>query len=88
MDTRDPDVVLQRRVAAGEAVLIAQPLPDPLRRVPLLRRCRLVCREDRVDHGDQRPELGMIDRLRPYIVERRRCSSLFIKQYRAAVIFI
>ena len=35
-DTPLPDVVLHYGVAAGEAVLVAQTLEDPLRRVPLL----------------------------------------------------
>jgi hypothetical protein len=46
----DADIVLQHRVAAGEVMLVAQPLEDPLRRVPLLHRPRPVCLQDRVDH--------------------------------------
>ena len=34
----DPDIILHHRVAAGEAMLVAQPLEDPLRRMPLLHR--------------------------------------------------
>ena len=36
------DIILHSRVAAGEAVLVAKPLPDPPGRMPLLRRRRIV----------------------------------------------
>jgi hypothetical protein len=51
-------VVLHDGVAAGEAVLGAQPLVDPLGRVPLLGRRRAVVVQDPVDDGGERPEPG------------------------------
>jgi hypothetical protein len=43
------DVVLDDRIAAGEAVLGPQPIVDPLGRMPLLRRRRPIGRQDLVD---------------------------------------
>lgn len=46
----DPDIILHHRVATVEPVFVAQPLKDPLRRVPLLHRTSPVRLQDRVDH--------------------------------------
>ena len=68
----DPHIVLHHRVAAGKAVLVAQPLEDPLRRMPLLHRRAPVRLQDRVDHRQQRTELRLLHRLRPRIARRQR----------------
>ena len=46
----DADVILHHGVAAAEVMLVAQPLEDPLRRMPLLHWPRPVAVHDRVDH--------------------------------------
>ena len=46
----DTDIILHHRVAVGEVMPIAQPLEDPLRRMPLLHRTRPVSVHDRVNH--------------------------------------
>ena len=51
-------------IAAREAVLVAQPLEDPPRRMPLLHRACSVGFQDRVDHPQQRPQLRLLHRLR------------------------
>ena len=60
-------VILHDRDLAREAVLVAQPLEDPLARVALLLRTLLVRHHDRIDHADKRIELGAERRLRPHI---------------------
>ena len=60
---RRPHVVLYDRVAASETVLCLQPLEDPLRAVPLLRRSLLVIFQNGIDHAQPRPQLGPLDRL-------------------------
>ena len=72
-----PDVVLHDRVAAREPVLVAQPLEDPMRRVPLLARhvgipVRL---QDRVDDAGEPVQLRPPRRLRPPIPRRRRIAQ-------------
>jgi len=67
-----PDIILHHRVAAAKAMLVAQPLEDPLRRVPLLHRPRPIGLHDRVDHRQQRPQLGLRHRHRPRIARRQR----------------
>ena len=52
-----PNVVGDDGDAAGEAVLVAQPLEDPLRRVPLLLRKGPVRLKDLVDDREERVEL-------------------------------
>ncbi len=54
---RRPQVVLHDRVAAGELMLFLQPLPDTLRRVPLLGRPLLVVLQNGVEHADPGVEL-------------------------------
>ena len=50
-----PDGLLHRRIAAGVTVLIAQTLPDPLGRMPLLLGQLDVLLEDLLDPGFERP---------------------------------
>src|ERR1700738_3881386 len=45
----DPNVILHYGITAGKTVFEPQPFENPLRGVPLLRRCRLVGLQDRVD---------------------------------------
>jgi hypothetical protein len=52
-----PNVVGDDGDAAGEAVLVAQPLEDPPRRVPLLVRKGPVRLQDLVDDREERVEL-------------------------------
>ena len=68
----EPDIILHHRVAAAKAMLVAQPLEDPLRRVPLLHRPRPIGLHDRVDHRQQRLQLGLRHRHRPRIARRQR----------------
>ena len=67
-----PDIVLHDRVAAREPVLVAQPLEDPMRRVPLLaRHVRIPVRlQDRVDDPGEPVQLGPPHRLRTAIARR------------------
>jgi hypothetical protein len=51
-------VILHHRVAAAESVLSFQPIPNPLRRMPLLFRLRLVVHQDLVDDPNHGPSLG------------------------------
>ncbi len=67
-----PDVVGNDRDAAGEAVLGAQALEDPLRRMPLLLRQRPVRLEDLVDDRDERIQLRACWRLRSPVSWRHR----------------
>src|ERR1019366_4430302 len=69
---RRPHVVLHDRVAANETVLFLQPLKDPLRCVPLLRRSLLVIFQNGVDHTQPRPQLGTLDRLLSLVAWRHR----------------
>ena len=50
-------VVLHDRQPAGIAMLIPQPLEDPLRGVPLLRLTALILLQDPVDDPDERVQL-------------------------------
>ena len=55
------DVILHCRVAATVTMLGLQPLEDSLGRMALLRRCLLVCRQDRINHADERPQRWPLD---------------------------
>ena len=68
----DPDVILHHRVAAGEAMFVAQPLENPLGRVTLLYRRIAIRLQDRVDHRQQRPKLRLLGRLRARVPRRQR----------------
>ena len=71
----DPHVILHHRVAAGIAMLDPQPFENPLRRMPLLGRRRLVGLQDRVDDRNQRSELRLFRRLGPHIARWRGISA-------------
>ena len=70
-------IVLHDGVAAGEPVLVPQPLEDPMRRVALLaRHVRIRVRlQDRVDDAGEPVQLGPPDRLRPAVARRRRIAQ-------------
>src|SRR5512144_120935 len=53
------DGLLDDGRSTGVAVLVAEPLEDPLGGVPLLPGCLLVLLEDRVDDGEEGVELGL-----------------------------
>jgi hypothetical protein len=65
-------VVLHDRDPAGITVLVAQPLEDPLRGVPLLRRPSFIFLQDAVDDPDERIQLRPHRRLAPPISRRHR----------------
>jgi len=67
-----PDVVGDNGDAAGEPVLVPQPLEDPLRRVPLLLQLAFVVFQDLVDDRDEGVELRPDRRLRAPIPRRHR----------------
>ena len=72
-----PDIVLHDGIAAGEPVLVPQPLEDPVRRVTLLaRHLRIRVRlQDRVDDAGEPVQFGPPDRLRPPVARRRRIAQ-------------
>ena len=51
-------IVLHNRVAARVGVLVAQPLKDPLSRVPLLLAARLIPFQDLIDDSDPGAQFG------------------------------
>jgi hypothetical protein len=63
-------VVLHNGDAAGKAVLVPEPLEDPLGRVPLLLRPALVLGQDAIDDGDDRIQLRPHRRLRAPVARR------------------
>jgi hypothetical protein len=65
-------IVLHDRGATREAVLVLEPIEDPLGRVPLLGRPLLVVAKYGVDHAQPRPQLGPFDRLLPLVAGRHR----------------
>ena len=67
-----PDIILHHRIAAGIAMLVAQALEDPLRRMTLLYRRIPIRRQDRVDHRDQRAKLRLRRRLLAPVPRRHR----------------
>ena len=66
------DVILHNREAAREAVLVPETLKDPLRRMLLFPRARLVVEENPVDHRDERIKLRLGRRLCAHVTRRRR----------------
>jgi len=66
------NVVLHDRDAAAEAVLVPKPLEDPLRRMPLLLRARLVILENAVDHRNKWIKLRLRSRLLTHVTRRHR----------------
>jgi hypothetical protein len=73
---RQADVILHDHIAASKAVFDPQPFENPLRRMPLFGRRRLVGLQDRIDHRNQRPELRPLRGLGPHIAGRRRIPAL------------
>jgi hypothetical protein len=68
----NPNVILDDRVAAGKAMLIAKSLEYPLGRVSLLYRRCSVRFQDCLDHWDQRTQLRLLRRPLPNIPGRHR----------------
>ncbi len=66
------NVFLHDRVAAREAVLVPQPLKDPLRRVPLLYGSPFILVQDPVDHTRERVKPGTGYRPAPPVPGRDR----------------
>ena len=66
------DVILHNREAAREALLVPETLKDPLRRMLLFPRARLVVEENPVDHRDERIKLRLGRRLCAHVTRRRR----------------
>ena len=62
---------------AGVAVLVAKPLEDPLRGMPLLLRSRVIRRQNAVDNPDERVELRTRRRPAPPVSGRHRKGSIF-----------
>ena len=64
-------VILHHRVAASKGVLGLQPVPDPLGRVALLLRLRLVIHQNLIDDSQPWPQLRPHHRLLPCIARRQ-----------------
>src|ERR1700730_12940790 len=71
----DPNVILHYGITAGKTVFEPQPFENPLRGVPLLRRCRLVGLQDSVDDWNERAELRPLRSLGAHIAGRRRIAA-------------
>src|ERR1700720_2699330 len=71
----DPNVILHYGITAGKTVFEPQPFENPLRGVPLLRRCRLVGLKDRVDYRYEQSELRPLRSLGSHIAGRRRIAA-------------
>ncbi|ALI56890.1 mobile element protein [Celeribacter marinus] len=67
-----PDVILDRRVAAHEAMLIAQPLKNPFGSVPLLAVPVEVVLQPLIDEAGEPVQLGPLDLRRSLISGRDR----------------
>ena len=65
-------VILHDRQTAAIAVLVAQTLEDPLRRVPLLRRSALILFQDPIDDPDERIQLRTRRRTAAPVSRRHR----------------
>src|SRR5450759_5810678 len=65
-------VILHNRDAAREPILTAEPLKDPLRRMLLLLRSRLVVPKNVVDHWNKWVKLRLRRRLLAHITRRHR----------------
>ena len=66
------DVIRHNFDPARKAMLIAQPLEDPLRGVPLLRRNLFIFFQDTVDNADKEIELWAGRWMRPHVTRRYR----------------
>ena len=67
-----PNVVLDDRIAAGKATLIAKPVEHPLGRMPLLARHRTVRLQPALDDRDERIKLWPPDLGRPSVARWHR----------------
>src|SRR5690606_12456141 len=67
-----PHVVLDDRIAAGEAMLIAKPLEYPLRRVPLLSMDLAIPLQPAIDDLGEPIQLRRLHRRRPPVSRRNR----------------
>src|SRR6202521_2528107 len=65
-------VILHNRDAARDAVFVPKPLEDPLRRMLLLLRSRLVVSENAVDHWNKSIKLRLCRRLLAHVTRRHR----------------
>src|ERR1035437_8917090 len=65
-------IILHNRDAAREPILITEPLEDPLRRMLLLLRSRLVVPKNAVDHWNKWIKLRLCRRLLAHITRRHR----------------
>src|SRR5450830_1760617 len=65
-------IILHNRDAAREPILITEPLEDPLRRMPLLLRSRLVVPKNAVDYWNKWIKLRLRRRLLAHITRRHR----------------
>ena len=68
------DVILHDGKPSREAMLITQPLEDPLRCVPLLLRALFILLQDAVDNADEGIELGADRRSPPDITRWHRIA--------------
>src|ERR1700720_4311917 len=71
----DSNVILHYGITAGKSVFEPQPFENPLRGVPLLRRCRLVGLQNRVDYRYEQSELWPLRSLGSHIAGRRRIAA-------------
>jgi hypothetical protein len=69
------DIVLHDRDPARKAILITQPLEDPLRGVPLLLRTLLILFQDAIDNTDEGIQLRTGRRTRPHVTWRHRIAQ-------------
>src|SRR3984893_15525374 len=69
------NVILHYGITAGKTVFEPQPFENPLRGVPLLRRCRLVGLQNRVDDRYEQSELRPLRSLGSHIAGRRRIAA-------------
>ena len=65
-------VILDDPIAAREAMLVAEPLKDPLGRMALLAVPSLILDQPLVDDGGKSVQLGPLDRRRPAVARRHR----------------
>jgi hypothetical protein len=72
---RNPNVILHHGITAGKTVFEPQPFENSLRRMPLLRRRRLIGLQDRIDDRKERSELRPLRSLGSHITGRRRIAA-------------
>src|SRR5579863_3011909 len=77
LEPRQAHIILHHRVAAVEGVLGLQPIPDPLRRVPLLLVLDLIVFQNLVDDPQPGPQLRFHHWLFPGVAWRDRIGQHF-----------